>query len=123
MRRSLIPGLLRTAERNYARRNLDLRLFETGAVYIPAQQQADETLPTEVLTLSLLLTGASQDSWFKKETAYDYFDIKGILEYITGILGIEQLDFAQAKVEFVRHGRFGPHRKFLKYGFGHRAQS
>ena len=105
MRRSLIPGLLRNAERNYARRNLDLRLFETGWVFEPSPEQTNTTLPQEIPKIALLMTGTPQESWIKKKADYDYFDLKGVVEYLIGSLGIDGLEFSPIKTDFLHPGR------------------
>ena len=105
MRQSLLPGLLHTAERNMARRNLDLRFFETGMVFIPAAETPEKVQPQEVLTLGMLLAGAPADSWQAKAQAYDYFTMKGIVERIAASLGIERLKFARANEEYLHPGR------------------
>ena len=55
MRTSLLPGLLETMSRNWAQRNLNLRLFELGVVFIPSADL--ETLPKETNRLGVLWTG------------------------------------------------------------------
>ena len=76
MRRTLLPGLLHSAARNQARRNLDLRFFETGMVYIPAAEDMLATQPAEVDTLAMLVAGAPDEGWLQKDGAYDYFTLK-----------------------------------------------
>ena len=63
MRQSLLPGLLHTAARNLARRNLDLRFFETGMVFLPAADYAAQVQPQEILTAAFLLAGRPEESW------------------------------------------------------------
>ena len=105
MRRSLLPGLLHTAERNMARRNLDLRFFETGMVFIPAAETPEKVQPQEVLTLGMLLAGTPTDNWHVKAAPYDYFTMKGIVERIALSLGIDNLKFARANEEYLHPGR------------------
>jgi phenylalanyl-tRNA synthetase beta chain len=78
MRTTLIPGLLQVARHNAYRQNLDLRLFELGRVFFPAE---DQKLPEEVEVLSGLLSGfREEDSWSKPKAQCDFFDLKGSLE-------------------------------------------
>ncbi len=104
MRQSLLPGLLHAAERNLSRRNLDIRLFELGNIFAPAAEDADKTQPTEILTLSLLVTGAPEPGWQEKAKAYDYFTLKGMVEYIAAKLGLK-FDFARSSEDYLHPGR------------------
>lgn len=45
LRRSLIPGLVATAQRNLARGFVDLGLFEIGSVFLPAEEPKAATRP------------------------------------------------------------------------------
>lgn len=45
LRRSLIPGLVATAQRNLARGFVNLRLFEIGSVFLPVAEPAVSTQP------------------------------------------------------------------------------
>jgi phenylalanyl-tRNA synthetase beta chain len=76
MRTSLLPGVLKTASRNNARRNNDLLIFEVGAVFIP---QGDE-LPNEVNTLAVLGCGQASKNWYSAGDNFDFFRMKGMLE-------------------------------------------
>lgn len=104
MRQSLIPGLLHNAERNFSRRNLDLRLFEVGTVFAPSQENAATVQPTEILTLGIVLNGKPDDSWLGKARAYDYFTLKGIVEYIGSALGLEFI-FGRSGEDYLHPGR------------------
>lgn len=105
MRRSLLPGLLHTAERNMARRNLDLRLFETGMVFIPAAATPEQVQPQEILSLGMLLAGAPDDNWQAKAEPYDYFTMKGIIEEIAASLGLGALQFSRVQEPYLHPGR------------------
>ncbi len=97
MRTSLIPGLLSTIKTNITHGETDLRLFETGKIFIrkPGDQQ-----PYEKLTLSAIITGLSQKkSWYNsEERAADFFDIKGAVEALLRGLGLEDCSFKREKI-------------------------
>ncbi len=107
MRQTLLPGLLHTAARNQSRRNLDLRLFETGRVFIPAPEQANSQQPAEILTLSLLLAGAPSQQWLAKGSEYDFFTMKGLLEALGKLLGLPAFSFSRSREDYLHPGRSG----------------
>ncbi len=88
MRISLIPGMLMTMMKNWAQRNLNLRLFELGKVF---SASADiNTLPVETNRLSILWTGRRYpESHYFKADPVDYFDLKGVMEALFQGLNIE----------------------------------
>lgn len=90
MRTSLIPGLLLTMQRNWAQRNLDLKIFEIGTVFFPVGENA---LPKERNRLGVLWTGRRHPAshHFKNEKA-DFFDIKGVMDHLAGALRIADYD-------------------------------
>ncbi len=94
MRTSLIPGLLETMRLNISQQNRHLRLFEIGKIFISNGQDA---LPDEIEMLAALWTGARQPaSWHGKETACDYFDMKGAAEYLLEGLDLKGAAFTAA---------------------------
>ena len=87
MRTSLVPSLLRTVARNHARRNLDLRLFETGTIFI---DEGSEKQPTEEKRVSCVLTGRRMPaSWAWNDDQCDLFDLKGVMEDLIEKLNID----------------------------------
>jgi phenylalanyl-tRNA synthetase beta chain len=78
LRPSLIPGLLRAAERNFNRGARSVALFELGQIFLPAE-------PEESTRLAILLSGESlAPSWNQTGRVYDLFDAKGIVEMVHG---------------------------------------
>jgi phenylalanyl-tRNA synthetase beta chain len=79
LRPSLISGLLRAAERNFNRGSPGVALFEIGRVFQASGQE-------ESLKLGLVVSGERQSkSWHTPEASFDLFDLKGILEAVTGV--------------------------------------
>ncbi|MEW6185242.1 MAG: phenylalanine--tRNA ligase subunit beta [Thermodesulfobacteriota bacterium] len=94
MRTSLIPGLLMTMNRNWAQRNLNLRIFELGNVFLPS---AFETLPLERNKLAVLWTGRrNPESHYFKNEGVDFFDIKGVLDRLTEALRVKDCQIRKA---------------------------
>ncbi len=96
MRTTLLPGLLKCAARNSSRRNHDLLLFEQGMVFLPKAEQAAE-LPEEVNTLAVLGYGQTPAAWQQTGQAYDYFQLKGLLEAL-----LAQCKIPAAAIAFVQ---------------------
>ncbi len=97
MRRSLLPGLLRTA-RNNLRFLERVALFEVGRVHYrlaTPNPAAGETGVAEPRRVAMALAGPRQGRWFEAtdRSALDYFDLKGIVEAFLERLAL--LDKAQ----------------------------
>jgi phenylalanyl-tRNA synthetase beta chain len=78
LRPSLLPQALETVERNIARGNRDLSLFEIGNVFC-----ADEKLfPEERLECAIAITGRTHPERFsaERDVAVDFYDLKGVVE-------------------------------------------
>jgi len=105
MRQTLLPGLLHTAARNQSRRNLDLRFFEIGNIFLPAAENISSTQPDEQPMISMIMAGKGEDLWSSKAVEYDYFDLKGVIENMASALGLTGLSFTRAHEEYLHPGR------------------
>ena len=105
MRQTLLPGLLHTISRNISRRNLDLRFFETGNIFIPRSADAEESQPQEIPMLGIALSGSAASTWLHKGEEYDYFYLKGIIESIFAALGIKNISFSRIVLPYLHPGR------------------
>ena len=80
LRVSLIPGLLRNVEYNFARGARDVRLFELGTVFHVAG--AGEP-PLEDLHVAFVVTGRREpEHWSGGGEALDFSSVKGIVETV-----------------------------------------
>ena len=78
MRQSLLPALLEVAQYNRARQNKHLAFYETGRVFLG---QGSDQLPQEAERFAILVSGIETPaSWYQKETVYDFFSLKGMVE-------------------------------------------
>ena len=91
MRTSLLPGLLRVAEYNYARNTKDIRIFEKGAIYL-----RDKSGYQEIPMLAGLVHGARHPlSWQNESEDFDFYDLKGMIIHSLSVLGLSgKLDFS-----------------------------
>jgi phenylalanyl-tRNA synthetase beta chain len=78
LRTSLLPGLLRRAEHNFARGRRDIRLFELGTVFLG---RGPGEAPREETHLSVVVTGSRTPlHWQGEPDVLDLWDLKGLLE-------------------------------------------
>ncbi|WP_324717979.1 phenylalanine--tRNA ligase subunit beta [Carboxydochorda subterranea] len=114
LRTTLVVGMLRAVRLNVARRQGDIRLFEVGRVFLPrssgdgrddgatagiragtvpeAVRLQDRLLPQEPLRAAIALLavpGLMERHWYGPPRAYDFFDLKGLLEAVAEALGVE----------------------------------
>ena len=81
--------------RNWAQRNLNLRLFELGVVFIPSADS--ETLPKETNRLGVLWTGRrNPESHYFKNEGVDFYDLKGVLENLVDFLKVNEFSAREA---------------------------
>lgn len=89
MRTTLLPGLLEIANRNAARRNTDISIFEIGNVYLAKSTERPlRELPEEKLMLAGLAYGRSKRHWLSQSFNYDFYYVKGILEEVAKEFGL-----------------------------------
>lgn len=86
LRRSLVPGLLRRVESNFARGARSIRLFEIGTTFAAA---GDGGLPVETTRLAVACTGARMPPHWSAETAaFDVWDLKAIVGDVARLLDL-----------------------------------
>lgn len=88
MRRSLLPGIFSTAQKNLRSQNR-VAIFEIGNIYLP---QENQMLPEERSCLCFLMTGArALASWVNEREPenMDFYDLKGVMDSLLVGLHIE----------------------------------
>jgi phenylalanyl-tRNA synthetase beta chain len=95
LRRSLVPFLLNTAERNAKRRATTFRHFEIDKIF---SRPPDSAGPEEHWALGLLLGGAANDADWSTRREADFFDLKGIVESMLEALRIPHASYAPVGV-------------------------
>jgi phenylalanyl-tRNA synthetase beta chain len=86
LRLSLRPNLLGTLAANRRHEEGGIALFEIGKVYIPRKND----LPDEPEILCGVMNGnRKESSWLGDEGAYNFYDVKGVMEGLFQQLGIE----------------------------------
>lgn len=90
MRTNLWTGLLQAVAHNQNRQQPRIRLFETGLRFI----QAGKALRQEPMLAGAVTGNRWPEKWNSPKAAVDFFDVKGELESLFQVLGI-QVEFAR----------------------------
>jgi phenylalanyl-tRNA synthetase beta chain len=89
MRTSLLPGLVSALESNSKRQQQRVRLFELGRSY-----RQGATSPIEVDRVAGVATGkVVGEQWGEAKREIDFFDIKGDVESLLALAGIDAAEF------------------------------
>ncbi|MEB3101087.1 phenylalanine--tRNA ligase subunit beta [Ferviditalea candida] len=105
LRTSLVPQLLDAAAYNRNRNAENTAIFEIGSIFITDEARLTK-LPQEKMLLAILWTGARRPAhWSGVSEKADFYDVKGIIEKITGALGIAGVKYAAAKPKGLHPGR------------------
>jgi phenylalanyl-tRNA synthetase beta chain len=97
LRPSLLPGLLASVAHNRHRQRSDIRLFELGACM---------TREGEARRVAVALTGGGNGAhWSAAHRAVDFFDVKGLVEAITGALTVDASFDGAAPPPYLVRGR------------------
>jgi len=95
LRTTLIPGLLTTVQKNINQKNMNLKLFEAGPVFL---REENKKLPREVKTVAGVLTGLYQEEmWNREAREVDFYDMKGCLEQLLRELHIVDFSFEHSQ--------------------------
>ena len=105
MRTSLVPGLLETMHRNLSQQIRNLKLFETGKIFL---SKGNESLPEEIEMAAGLMTGGRySQAWYENDTDCDFYDIKGAVEGLLAGFNIDNVRFTKMPVELCSYTRYG----------------
>ena len=114
MRRTVVPGLLRSVAHNQAHGVSNIQLYEIGTVF--AAHEGDRK-PKERRKLACVLAGAMNDKgWNTDPRAFDFFDGKGALEAIARELALPKVRFKALSVEDAPHLQPGRAAEMLSGG-------
>ncbi|MFL1467457.1 phenylalanine--tRNA ligase subunit beta [Marinobacter sp. HN1S83] len=85
MRTSLWSGLLKTVAHNQNRQQPRIRLFETGLRFLKDGDAIDQ----QPMLAGVVVGSQQPENWVNGRRAADFFDVKGELESLFRLLGIE----------------------------------
>ncbi|ACV51482.1 phenylalanyl-tRNA synthetase, beta subunit [Lancefieldella parvula DSM 20469] len=97
MRRSIVPGLLRSIAYNLAHGVSNIAMYELGRVLFGHKDKSQPDEPRYVC--GVLVGRPADDTWNAKYLAYDFFDAKGIVEGLLEALRIPKVRFRVAEPE------------------------
>ena len=114
MRRSIIPGLLRSVAYNQSRGVTNIQLYEMGTVFA-AHEGAKK--PKERKRVAGVLAGAMGNAgWNVAPAAFDFFDGKGVLENIARELALPKVSFKALSAEEATHLQPGRAARMMSGG-------
>lgn len=100
MRPMLLPGLLEIAAKNFELGSSSIGIFELSKTYI--YRSAGDKLPIEEPFLCLVLCGKAQaKDIYYNERDFDFYDFKGIIEFLAQKLNIKTLKLQLANVSYL----------------------
>lgn len=85
MRTSLMPGLVNLLVNNLNRQQNRVRLFETGLRFVPTPNG----LVQEACLAGLIYGEGLPESWANAKGSVDFYDLKGDLESVLNLLGVD----------------------------------
>jgi phenylalanyl-tRNA synthetase beta chain len=96
----LLPGLLEVAAKNFELSSSSIGIFELSKTYM--YKSADDELPQEEPFLCVVLCGKAQDkNLYYNERDFDFYDLKGIVEFLVQKLNIRTLELQSAEVNYL----------------------
>jgi phenylalanyl-tRNA synthetase beta chain len=100
MRTSLWSGLLKTVGYNQNRQQARIRLFETGLRFL----KRDEQIEQQQMLAGVVVGSHYPENWANGRRSADFFDVKGELESLFCVLGID-VQFAAARHPALHSGQ------------------
>ncbi|MDO5024151.1 phenylalanine--tRNA ligase subunit beta [Slackia piriformis] len=114
MRRTIVPGLLRSVAYNQSRGVSNIQLYEIGTVFSAREGAAQ---PKERRKLAGVLAGAMGPvAWNNAPASFDFFDGKGVLESIARELALPKVRFKALSAEEAPHLQPGRAAQMLSGG-------
>lgn len=101
LRTSLLPGLLNVIKYNCAHQMSDLSGFEIGRIHFKDKEQYKEQS-----MVGIVLTGRREPHhWKDKPKEVDFFDLKGIIETLLDLIGVQKPVFKANSLPSFHPGR------------------
>lgn len=94
MRRDIIPGLLRSVAYNLDHGVKNVHLYEIGRVFFGHEHKSQ---PTEAVYVAGVMCGSwADDAWCASYPAFDFFDVKGVVEQLCERLRLTKVRYKVA---------------------------
>ena len=97
MRRSMLPGLVRSVAYNLDHGVPNVALYEVGRVFFGHESKSQPDEPSFVA--GVLAGKRAEDAWNQKWADYDFFDAKGVVEQLLDALRLTKVRFKVADPE------------------------
>jgi len=94
LRTTLLARLVANAAHNTRHGHGDVRLFETGRVFLNASREPQGVEPREVERLGLVLGGHLPAHWSAARRAVDFYDLKGVVEGLLQQGGVDTVTWS-----------------------------
>jgi phenylalanyl-tRNA synthetase beta chain len=112
LRNTLVPSLLKVIQYNFYRQRKDLAIFEINRVFKHPGTTTDRAL--EFTHLVVALCGQREgDHWLSSGQNMDFFDIKGVVEYLAEKNSLDNFSF-------IKYDNFCVNNQSLKIVWGDR---
>jgi len=103
LRRTLLPGLLRSVSFNQRRGVSDVHLYETGSTFVTAVGRKQ---PTQRAAVAGVLAGSWHPAqWNDCAVSLDFFDGKGVLESLAREMALPRFKVRAADLAWLQPGR------------------
>lgn len=93
MRTTLLPGLLRVVQRNVNHKLEEIKIFETGKIFLKQNYTNNRQLPLEKINIAGAITKIGRGNIWEKAENWDMFYLKGILESLFSSLRIREVSY------------------------------
>lgn len=113
LRTTMLPSILKVIATNVSRKNNDVNVFEIGKTFEyteslrngdPMKKGQKPAVETKVLAGGV--TGSCvEQSWHSKAVAFDFYDVKGMLEGLFSELGVDGVEFVKSSHYALHPGR------------------
>ena len=101
MRTTLLPGVLKAASTNLARRTAAVRLFEIGRVFLEGAGK----LPEQPERMAFVIAGTPDGDWSHDGAAPDVYDGTGVWSLLAERLRVPDVEIRQASLPAFHPGR------------------
>lgn len=101
LRPSLLPGFLQMLKHNIAHQNHHVSAFEIGRIHLKDGAQYKERSMAAIV----MMGQQRQQHWERKPHDVDFFDLKGLLEELTDLFGVQNLQFKKSDNSTLHPGR------------------
>ncbi len=96
MENSVLNSMLKALSHNIAHRNIDLKLFAIGRIYLPGDP------PIERDEIAIAVSGNAENNWFAESRRLGFHDVKGALDILCDSFRMTGLKFQAEPVSYLQ---------------------